>query len=747
MHHPFFYNPQQKPLLFGFLVLFATGCSQAESLAQAEEPVQANAQLETSELHSATGPEMAHDHESEMSSPIDPETNTHCIRKPISPEEAAHHRMRSKFAPGGNPLPIYLNRNGGTFSSGWNDSSANVSSIAYDGAVVPSFDGSNADWATIKSCVTEGYSAFNLWITDQQPTSGEYIQVVVGGHPSDIGVGSGVGGISPYNCDVIPKSIVFVFSENLYGNQNICEVILHEVGHSLSLDHEYLCEDPMTYLSGCGNKTFQNQDAQCGEYSQRSCDCNRNTQNSVEILTQNVGLGDGLPPPDPEEDEGPPSAEIVAPNDGAVLAEQSQIQVVAQAEDDLGLTSVVLVWDFNGETYACPSSSYYVSCTVNGPTYTWSLDVGTGSRTFHVEARDVAGNTVQTTERTVTLGQVSDDPQDPPPSGDDTQVPVVEIVAPMNQAELPANNEIQVVAVAVDDIGIASVELEWDYSDESFPCPTNQNAVSCTRNGSTYTWTINVGTGQRDYRVRATDGAQNTVVSASQTLFLTSNGSPPSSDNNDSYENNNTWDFATAATCDQGFTLRMEPGDHDWFVLSVTPGMGLKARAEAALGESVELYLTNGPHPDDILATDVTQNSIKEVAAVPSDQQIGIHVAPMSSTESFDYELWLTCIPGDEVDNGGSDDGTDGDTPPIPPKDPNAPPEDTVPEDTSSDNPVLDNPLTGDDSGEPANGNQSANASSCTSHVVSGESVSSLSWAAMGLIFFCGWRRGRKKRA
>ena len=196
------------------------------------------------------------------------------------------------------------------------------------------------------------------------------------------------------------------------------------------------------------------------------------------------------------------------------------------------------------------------------------------------------------------------------------------------------------------------------------------------------------------------------------------------------------------ATCDQGFTLRMEPGDHDWFTVTMTPGMGLKARAEAALGESVELYLTNGPHPDDIIATDLSPNSIKEVEGIPIAEQMGIHVAPMSSTESFEYELWLTCVPGNQIDNedGDSDNGSDGDTPPIPPKDPNAPPDDT-----SSDNPILDNPLTGGDSGEPVNGDQPASASSCTSHVVSGDSVSSLNWAAMALTLFCGWRRGRKR--
>lgn len=646
-----------------------------------------------------------------------------CMRKPISQGEAENLRMRHKFAPGGAPLPIFLNRYGGTFSNGWNDSSQNISSIAYNGAVVPAFDGSDNDWNTIKGCVEEGYAAFNLWITDQEPQAGEYIEVVVGGHPSDIGVGSGVGGISPYNCDVIPKSIVFVFEQNLYGNQNICEVILHEVGHSLSLDHEYLCEDPMTYLSGCGDKSFQNQDATCGEYSPRSCDCNRNQQNSVEVLTQLVGLSDGTPPPDPVDDNGPPTVFIAEPSDGDLLPAQSQIQVVAQAEDDLGLSMVNLVWDYTNESFPCPGSAPGVSCTRNGSTYTWTLNVGNGTRTFHVEVRDIAGNTSETNARTITLGQVDDGNEPPPSDANDMADPTAQIIAPVDEAIEEANSQIQVVATATDDVGIASVSLEWDFTDDVFSCPISHNAVSCVQNGSTYTWSIQVGTGQRDYRIRAVDLAGKTTVTQTQTLYLSDD--PPTPEQDDMYEPNNTWDYATSLTCDQSLDLRMLQGDHDWFRVSMTAGMALHVRAEAELGEQIDLFLATGPNPEDVVATDVSQNSVKDVLAVAQDAELSIHTVGVSSAPAFDYQLEVTCVSPEDVDDGSSDD--DNPSGGIPPKDPNdqtGTPPDLI-EEESGDAP--------DASSDDSSASRPVASSGCSAH-----GVSSKSPALFGLLVLFG---------
>jgi hypothetical protein len=213
---------------------------------------------------------------------------------------------RSTFAPGGPALPIFLNRYGGTYSGGPDDASANVSSVvAFAGVgqvVLGGYGGGDAAWTEIVGCVREQFAPFNVEVTDLEPASGEYVEAVFGGSGVELGM-SGYGGVAPIDtgsCSIIPRAVVFIFTHNLGGSSRvICEVAAQELGHAFSLDHAYLCSDPMTYLDGCGEKKFQDVDAECGEYAARECICGRPSQNSVRVLTEKLGAASGVPPMDP----------------------------------------------------------------------------------------------------------------------------------------------------------------------------------------------------------------------------------------------------------------------------------------------------------------------------------------------------------------------------------------------------------------------------------------------------------------
>ena len=75
----------------------------------------------------------------------------------------------------------------------------------------------------------------------------------------------------------------------------------------------------MTYLNGCGAKSFQDVGAQCGEFQARACNCNRQAHNSVELLFEKLGASDGTTLPPPPEDNGPPVVAISYPDDGDTL--------------------------------------------------------------------------------------------------------------------------------------------------------------------------------------------------------------------------------------------------------------------------------------------------------------------------------------------------------------------------------------------------------------------------------------------
>lgn len=212
---------------------------------------------------------------------------------------------------GVNSRIIYLNNckpGGCVISPGFESSLTNRSSIIDQTANISPFAYDDAVWDQVVQCVRETYAPFNITVTDQDPCNGQtsgctvnHWEDIVAGTPQQAGFQSGVGGVSPWNCGIINNSITYSFA-NIYGPDvvNICWTVAQEVAHSWGLDHEYLREDPMTYLEGSslpgGFKRFQNQNAQCGEYSARACQCGGSTQNSYQDIIGIFGAAGPTPP-------------------------------------------------------------------------------------------------------------------------------------------------------------------------------------------------------------------------------------------------------------------------------------------------------------------------------------------------------------------------------------------------------------------------------------------------------------------
>lgn len=157
---------------------------------------------------------------------------------------------------------------------------------------MPGWNGTDRAWSQVVKCVANLFAPFNVTVTDRPPTDGkDYVLTVVGGRPGDLGVTDGhVGGLAPFNGDVIARPVVFAFSAQL-GNSvtQVCETIGMEVAHAYGLDHGYLCSDVMTYLRPCGSKKFVDKDVRCGEGKARNCEGGAPTQNSYQRLMQVLG--------------------------------------------------------------------------------------------------------------------------------------------------------------------------------------------------------------------------------------------------------------------------------------------------------------------------------------------------------------------------------------------------------------------------------------------------------------------------
>ena len=297
-------------------------------------------------------------------------------------------------AAGGAPTIFYLNKVGGTFRPGNNDARTNYSSIVDSISQVPAWNPSAAGWQLIVDCHEELFDRWNVTITDVDPGNVPHYELVIAGSPQDVGMGQGIGGVSPYtyDCSVIPNSIVFTFAE-VYGNdyRSICETSAQEIAHSFGLDHEFLCEDPMTYLYNCGDKSFQDIDAQCGEYSARECACGDQTQNSVTWLDERLGVDDDGPVNEP------PQVSITQPSNGDTVP--PTFTVTATASDDVAVNRVEFRID---GTLASTDTTAPYSYTTNA--------LVDGSHT--VEARAIDGAS-ETALDTVTVDVDSGAPEQP----------------------------------------------------------------------------------------------------------------------------------------------------------------------------------------------------------------------------------------------------------------------------------------------------------------------------------------------
>lgn len=207
-------------------------------------------------------------------------------------------RVRDRIA--GAPTPptsriIYLARGPLTLAPGDDDAPAGRSSVvAAQGTVnvkVPGWKGTDKGWTQLVTCVRKLFAPFDVEVTDRRPPGDDFILVAVGGRPTDIGMKNPrIGGLAPFNGDVIPRAVVFAFAQQL-GNKvtPICETIGMEVAHAYGLDHAYDCKDVMTYLKPCGTKSFVDKDVACGEGKKRPCAGGAPTQNSYQHLLGVLG--------------------------------------------------------------------------------------------------------------------------------------------------------------------------------------------------------------------------------------------------------------------------------------------------------------------------------------------------------------------------------------------------------------------------------------------------------------------------
>ena len=318
--------------------------------------------------------------------------------RPVPPEAP---RLRADSDPEAvGQAVVFVNFDGAQLSSGWDDSTQDVTQIGEcAGNFAPYGEGNKRD--AVMQAVTNDWAAYNVIVTDERPASGDYTMNMTG--PSNP-FGGGVLGIAPLDCDdeQTPNNITFAFHsiDDGFDASTTATTIGQEVAHSFGLEHVDDPNDIMNPFNAGGDPSFRDeclqivQGGSCPSQHEAQCGSAYAQNSHKELLAL---FGPNMP------DTQQPTVAITFPLDGQEFDPGTEFFLMVDAADDIGIARVTLVQD--GAEIGDDGSS----------PFGWEMTgLGAGVYEFYAIAVDAAGN--ETHSDTVTIG-IGEAP--PPPHEDD----------------------------------------------------------------------------------------------------------------------------------------------------------------------------------------------------------------------------------------------------------------------------------------------------------------------------------------
>lgn len=443
------------------------------------------------------------------------------VPDPSAGGSSSSERSMARAAAPTAPVVAFLNGGGGTYTAGVDDAARRVSSVlSFYGrrsATAPPTGYAGATWQELLDCVREKFARYDVTITDRRPV-GAYSEIVVTNAwgSSILGLSNAIGGIAPLGaCRVVPQAVGFVF-QPVYdrpgygGVAGACEAVAHELAHTLSLSHEQLAADLMSYSPANPAKRFQDANAACGVSAQapEACTCGAATQNSHRQLLSMVGARAANGGATNPADTTPPVVRVVSPANGASAPGNANVTVAVDATDETGLADVRLVWQQTQRALACDDSVQGVTCVVSGDRRTWTIFAGTGARSFYAYAVDGGGNTTSTPLVTISLtGAAPDAP------------PTVAVQLPADRAVLARGAAIDFQAAAADDRAVADVRAIWTFAGGTLEYPMAQTTTPGVYRATTSV-SVTATAGWRSVEIAVVDDGGNRALSPKRWVYV-----------------------------------------------------------------------------------------------------------------------------------------------------------------------------------------------------------------------------------
>lgn len=242
----------------------------------------------------------------------------------------------------GEPLFLFLNfcEGGCRFTPGADDARIGTSSIPSEPVTLPESVMSDEEHDELLRCLYQIFEPFEVLITRERPMGRRYVEAVIAGEARDLGLSPTIAGISPLACGLIEYGVNFNFFKQIPrvdGIQELCNVIAHETGHTIGLEHAYLCSDVMTYLPHCEDPAyFTRADVQCGGFFPETCTCGPDFQNSHLTVMEELG-------PRRTPIQLPPRLRILSPE--PLVGVEQGFFVVVDATDEHGVREVEIFLD------------------------------------------------------------------------------------------------------------------------------------------------------------------------------------------------------------------------------------------------------------------------------------------------------------------------------------------------------------------------------------------------------------------